>query len=307
MGIYDRDYYRDEDDLSFRRASGGMSAVFMLIMANVIICLVDTFLTPTGHQVCHVLAMHSETIFHPAYWFELVTYGFAHDPSNFYHILGNMLVLFFFGPPIERRYGKTEFFIFYMIAVLVGGLVWGIQTGITSHRLVQAGQNALHAEMLGASGAVTAIVILFACNYPRAQVFLFGLLPMPAWAIGVMYVVMDTFGSLNGGSHIAHSVHIAGAAFAAFYFFAGLKFTRFSIAKRRKKPRFADSKETSRASYTWNFPKRSSAPVPDEQIEAEVDRILRKIRATGEASLTETERETLVYASREYQRRQKGG
>ena len=45
----------------------------------------------------------------------------------------------------------------------------------------------------------------------------------------------------------------------------------------------------------------------DEQIEAEVDRILRKIRATGEGSLTDTERETLVYASREYQRRQKGG
>ena len=307
MGIYDRDYYRDEDDRSFRRASGGMSVVFMLIMANVIIFLADMFLTPAGHQVCHVLAMHSETIFHPVFWFELITYGFAHDPVNFYHILGNMLVLFFFGPPIERRYGKTEFFIFYMAAVLVGGLVWGIQTGIASHRLVQAGQTALHAEMLGASGAVTAIVILFACNYPRAQVLLFGLLPMPAWALGVMYVVMDTLGSFNGGSHIAHSVHIAGAALAALYFFAGLKFTRFSVSKWRRKPRFAKPEESSRPSYTWNLHKHTSAPVPDEQIEAEVDRILRKIRATGEGSLTDTERETLVDASREYQRRQKGG
>ncbi|MBR6480869.1 MAG: rhomboid family intramembrane serine protease, partial [Thermoguttaceae bacterium] len=245
MGIYDRDYYRDEDDSSFRRASGGMSVVFMLIMANVIIFLVDMFLTPARHETCHVLAMHGETIFHPVYWFELITYGFAHDPANFYHIFGNMLVLFFFGPPIERRYGKTEFFIFYMFAVLVGGLVWGIQTGITSYRLVQAGQTPPYAEMLGASGAVTAIVILFACNYPRAQVLLFGLLPMPAWALGVMYVVMDTFGSFSGGSHIAHSVHIAGAAFAAFYFFAGLKFTRFGVSKRRRKPRFAKPEETS--------------------------------------------------------------
>ncbi len=306
MGIYDRDYYRDEDDRGLSRVSRGMSVVFMLIMANVILFLVDMFLTPTGHQVTHVLAMHSETIFHPAYWFELITYGFAHDPLNYYHIFGNMLVLFFFGPPIERLYGKREFFIFYMLAVLAGGLVWGVQTGIQSHSLVRAGQEALHAEMLGASGAVTALVILFACNFPKAQVLLFGILPMPAWALGVLYVVMDTFGSFSGESHIAHSVHIAGAAFAALYFFTGLRFSRFKFPKRRPRLKIHEPQETgSRAANTWSTPK--SSPVPDEQIESEVDRILRKIRSTGEASLTQTERETLMYASREYQRRRKGG
>ncbi|MBO7725947.1 MAG: rhomboid family intramembrane serine protease [Thermoguttaceae bacterium] len=306
MGIYDRDYYRDEDDRDLRRSSRGMSLVFMLIMANVILFLVDMFLTPTGHQVTHVLAMHSETIFHPVYWFELITYGFAHDPSNFYHIFGNMLVLFFFGPPIERLYGKREFFFFYLLAVLIGGLVWGIQTGVQSHSLVRADQPPLHAEMLGASGAVTAIVILFACNFPKAQVLLFGILPMPAWALGVMYVLMDTFGSFSGGSNIAHSVHIAGAAFAALYFFTGLRLSRFRLPKRHPHLKLHETPRTeTHATYTWNTPK--SSPVPDDQIEAEVDRILRKIRATGEASLTQTERETLMYASREYQRRQKGG
>ena len=304
MGIYDRDYYRDEDDRG-GRASRGMSVVFMLIMTNIALFLADMFLTPTGHQVTHVLAMHSETIFHPVYWFELITYGFAHDPSNYYHIFGNMLVLFFFGPPIERLYGKREFFIFYMLAVLAGGLVWGTQTGIQSHSLVQSGNGPLHAEMLGASGAVTALVILFACNFPKAQVLLFGLLPMPAWALGVLYVLMDTFGSFNGGSNIAHSVHIAGAALAALYFFTGFRFSRFKFPKRHPRLKIHESSETeSRATYTWNTPK--SSPVPDEQIEAEVDRILRKIRSTGEASLTSAERETLMYASREYQRRRKG-
>lgn len=306
MGIYDRDYYRDEDDIGVRRASRGMSVVFMLIMANVAVFLVDMFLTPTMHQVTHVLAMHSETIFHPVFWFELLTYGFAHDPSNFYHIFGNMLVLFFFGPPIERLYGKKEFFIFYLAAVLIGGLVWGIQTGVQSHSLVQAGEEPLHSEMLGASGAVTATVILFACNFPKAQVLLFGLLPMPAWALGVMYVLMDTFGSFSGGSNIAHSVHIAGAAFAALYFFTGLRFSRFKLFKRRPHLKLHEPPQTeTHSAYTWNTPK--NPPVPDDQIEAEVDRILRKIRSAGEASLTQTERETLMYASREYQRRQKGG
>ncbi|MCR5360107.1 MAG: rhomboid family intramembrane serine protease [Thermoguttaceae bacterium] len=305
MGFYDRDYYRDEDVRFGRRAFQGVSVNFLLIMANVILFLADMFLTPARHTLTHLLAMHSETVFHPVYWFEFLTYGFAHDPSNFYHIAGNMLVLFFFGPWIERKYGKLEYFIFYMAAVLAGGLVWGIQSGLASRSHLQAAGTALGAEMLGASGAVSAVVILFACNYPKAQVFLFGILPMPAWALGVMYVVMDTFGSFSGGSNIAHSVHIAGAAAAAIYFFTGLRFTRFRLAKRHPRLKTHDaSASRTHSAYTWNTPR--SAPIPDDELENEVNRILRKIKATGEASLTDAERETLMYASREYQKRQKG-
>lgn len=127
MGFYDRDYYREEDERFSDRIFGGLSVTFVLIVTNLTLFLADMFLTPNTHLVTHLLAMYSETIFHPVYWFEFITYGFVHDPSGFYHIFGNMLVLFFFGPHIERKYGKLEFFIFYMVAVLAGGWSGGFR------------------------------------------------------------------------------------------------------------------------------------------------------------------------------------
>ena len=310
MGFYDRDYYRDEDDRRFTRgAFQGLSVTFVLILVNVLLYLFDMFLTPSTHAVTRYLAMHSETIFNPLYWYEFLTYGFVHDPSNFYHIFGNMFCLFFFGPWIERRYGKTEFFIFYLVAVVAGGLVWGIQTGLESHHVFQMTGKPLGGEMLGASGAISAVVILFACNYPKAQVFLFGILPMPAWALGVMYVVMDTLGAFNGGSNIAHTVHIAGAAVALLYFFTRIRFTSLNPRKlfsgKGSSRLETDRSAASGAStFTWRTPRRSS--VPDDKLEEEVNRILDKIRISGQDSLTKEERETLIYASREYQRRQSG-
>ncbi|MGI5832741.1 MAG: rhomboid family intramembrane serine protease [Thermoguttaceae bacterium] len=303
MGFYDRDYYREEDERFSDRIFGGLSVTFVLIVTNLTLFLADMFLTPNTHLVTHLLAMYSETIFHPVYWFEFITYGFVHDPSGFYHIFGNMLVLFFFGPHIERKYGKLEFFIFYMVAVLAGGVVWGIQAGIASHNHFQATGQGLGAEMLGASGAVAAVVILFACNYPHVNIYLFGILPMPAWALGVMYVLMDTFGAFSGAGNIAHIVHIAGTVVAALYFFLGIRFTKFRLAKRHPHLKRGGSSgtKTSRPTYTWNVPE--SSPVPSEMLDEEVNRILRKIKATGEASLTDKERGTLMYASREYQKR----
>lgn len=316
MSFYDRDYYRndeEEDQESSVSIFSGMSVTFMLIMANILVYLANMFATPETSRLTYTLAMHDWTISHPIYWFEFITYGFAHDPSNFYHIFGNMLVLFFFGRWLERKYGKLEFFVFYMLAVLAGGLVWGITNGYP----VLMGGPIRNIPMLGASGAVSAVVILFAWNYPSAQVFLFGILPMPAWVCGVMYVLADTFGMVSGGSHIAHSVHIAGAVFASIYFVSHLRFTGLKRLFKGRNRRVSSSStsgwsfrskpsetSSSATTYTWNTP--ASSPIGEGDLEAEVNRILRKIKATGEASLTEKEKETLMYASREYQKRSKG-
>ena len=72
----------------------GLSVTFVLILVNVLLDLFDMFLTPSTHAVTRYLAMHSETIFNPLYWYEFLTYGFVH--ANFYHIFGNMFCLFFF-------------------------------------------------------------------------------------------------------------------------------------------------------------------------------------------------------------------
>ena len=295
MGLYDRDYYREEDEgtewVSASRFFGGMSVTFLLILVNVALFLGNMFLTPNGNTLTGLLAMHDWTIQTPRYWFEFLTYGFVHDPHNIWHIVGNMLVLFFFGPPIERKYGKGEFLAFYLISILVGGLVWGIIHGFGEIHSV---------PMLGASGAITALVILFAFNYPTVQIFLYGILPLPAWVFGVLYVIYDAIGSAHGADSIAHEVHLAGAGFAALYFLVRLNLTGLFLSMKKTFGGKKNSGEGRVRVWVEKSPKSKDPLKPDRLME-EVDRILRKINRTGEASLTDHEKAILRRASREYQ------
>lgn len=289
MSIYDRDYYRD-DRRKTRRSTNplaGFSAVGLIVLLNVAFFLVNGLFFSNNWLTEHMV-MTSETLSHPAQWYRLLAYGFAHDPSSLNHILGNMITLFFLGRLVEMRYGKREFLLIYFLSVVLCGLVWGaLRLG--------GGSNA---AMLGASGAISTIVILFAMNFPRVQVLLFFFIPMPAWILGVLYIVLDAMGVLGGTSMVAHDVHLTGAAFAAVYFLSHMNFSRtlgrmgsrFGISRFKKKPSVRVVRPGS----------ESSLPA---SMQEDVDRILRKITAQGERSLTDQERATLRRASEEYQRR----
>jgi len=300
MSIYDRDYYREDPPKHNRRLGTGLSAVAIIILLNVGLYLLDQ---GSGGALFRRMALTGASASNPIQWYRCLTYGFAHDPSGFMHILCNMLVLFFFGPPLERLYGKLEFSCFYVLSIIFGGIVWNVLNG---------GANA---AALGASGGITAVVILFAMNYPKSQILLYGIIPLPAWMAGVLYVVYDAFGARHGMDNVAHDIHLSGAVFAALYFFSKIRFAAlFSDKGARRKTNankersftviddVYDDKPKKTAKSSCSF---TSTDVNFEKLEAEVDRILRKINRTGETSLTQDERETLRTASREYQKRQR--
>ena len=131
MGYEDRDYYRDE-------STGGIpgfqfdkrSIVMTLIIVNVVIFFVDTFTNPIkGGDGSHWLSefMGIKTT-HLWYVWTYLTYGFAHasydTETGVFHLIFNMITLFFFGPPLERRIGRSEFLRFYLISIIVSGLGW---------------------------------------------------------------------------------------------------------------------------------------------------------------------------------------
>lgn len=338
MGIYDRDYYRDDDSNRWnrnrkRRSGGilppGLSGVALVIILNVALFLINQ---ASGNALFNKMALFGRLADQPLEWYRCLTYGFAHDPSGLMHILCNMFVLFFFGPPIEQKYGRREFLAFYLASVVFGGVVWNI---------LHFGEQA---AALGASGAISAVVILFAMNYPRAQVLIFGIVPTPAWLAGVGYVLYDAFGAHTGAGNVAHDVHLSGAAFAFLYYWLNLRISEGSIGRGRNKKSLKSlfgggngaSKYSSKADKngkTGNFSvfngdfdadskssnasveapsrwfnkktaKETAEEIAFEELEAEVDRLLFKISDKGEESLTEAERETLRRASREYQKRQ---
>lgn len=286
MGLYDRDYYRNRQETR-RRKSSGLSAVALIILLNVVLFFINQ---GTGNALFETMALSGRTTSNPLQWYRCLTYAFAHDPSNFNHIFFNMLALFFFGPAVELRYGKREFVFYYLASAIFGGIVWNVlHFGVVQY------------SALGASGAISAVIILFAFNFPRAQVLLFFIIPMPMWVAGVLFVLLDTFGLLGGGN-IAHDIHLSGAVFAAVYYFSNMRISSILSRKKRKSfSRSSSAAENPAHSYTNSNSNQAGSAFPD--LEKRVDEILRKIALSGEESLSEKERETLRFASREYQKR----
>ena len=294
MGIYDRDYYREEQPgVSINRPR---TAVGWIILINVVIFVADGIITPDPRQA-HIngfLALHVEDLGRPWLWWRFLTYGFAHASwasanGAFWHIVGNMAGLFFLGRSVEQLYGRKEFLRFYLTTIVVSGLIWavaGFLTGVAPEQPV-----------VGASGAVVGVVILFALNFPRQTLLLFFVIPVPAWLVGVLIVVGDLFTAMDQTSRIAWQAHLAGTGFAFLYFRNRWNLTRisenwFSTSwfKRRPKLRLHDP--------------RDEAPSEDDLADR-VDKILEKIHLKGEGSLTSKERRMLKNASRQYQKKRR--
>lgn len=295
MGLYDREYYRDEDDHGLF-GGGQRMMVTNLVIINVAIYIIDLFTDVTSgsalgqstHWLSDQMAVHVDTWQHPLLWWKFLTSGFAHDPSNILHIGMNMFMLWMFGRDIEQHYGPKEFLRFYLATIVVGSVVWCLVENL-------AGTPG-YAGMYGASGAVCGVLALFALNFPRRTILVMFVIPVPAWGVVLFMVVINILESVgDNGSNVAYMAHLGGFGFGFLYFWLGLNFGRmlpagFSLSRLLKRqPRLrvhrpSDGDDTDRTS-------------------GEVDRILAKIHSEGESSLTKKERRTLEDAARRYQQR----
>jgi membrane associated rhomboid family serine protease len=303
MGFQDRDYYREEEPgFSIR---GPRTVIGWIILINVTIFAADGLITPfrpelaNNYGINDFLALHVGDLAKPWLWWRFLTYGFAHAsfgtvPGAHWHILGNMLGLFFLGRSVEQFYGPKEFLRFYLTAIVASGLIWAVATATGC---VLAG-DPLRGSAVGASGAVVAVVILFALNFPRQTLLLFFVIPVPAWLVGVFVVVGDLLTAMNPeSSRIAWQAHLAGAGFAFLYFRGHWNLTRLS------QNWFSSSWFKRRPNLRIHDP-RSQAP-PDDDLADQVDKILEKIHLKGEDSLTSKERRMLKNASRKYQEKRR--
>jgi membrane associated rhomboid family serine protease len=134
---------------------------------------------------------------------QLVTYAFLHNRSNFSHLLFNMLGLFMFGAEIERYVGARRLLACYFASVITAALT---QVGV----LFLLG--APPAPTLGASGGIFGLLLAYALMFPHRKVVpLIPPIPMPAWLFATLYAGAElVFGVTGAFSGIAHFAHLGG-------------------------------------------------------------------------------------------------
>jgi membrane associated rhomboid family serine protease len=126
-----------------------------------------------------------------------------------------MLGLFFFGVQMEQRIGSREFLLFYMFAGVLAGLF---------SLMVYWFTGSFQVWLLGASGAVFAVLLGFATYFPTARIFVFGILPIRAPILVTIYACIELFMQFTGTrSGVAHLTHLAGLLFAYLYFLIRLE------------------------------------------------------------------------------------
>jgi membrane associated rhomboid family serine protease len=298
MGLYDRDYVRGRQGGSF--LGGDRTMVTTLIIANVAVFLLDVF---ARGQLSDMLALQADMPTHPWQIYQLLTYGFAHDPQSMVHIVGNMFGLWLFGRDVEAIYGRREFLYFYLTTIVGCGLVWlGVQW-----LPVIKGRPLPYGSMLGASGAVMAVMVLYILHYPQRMFLFMFFLPVPAWALGAFLIGADAIDLVRTQlgypsfmqrllglppTPIAYEVHLAGAAIAYFYCTSNWRWERL-LGDGFRWPKFGRSR--------LRVHEPENEPPPN--LSQRVDEILAKISEQGEASLSREERRILEDASRRYQRR----
>ncbi|MDQ3138769.1 MAG: rhomboid family intramembrane serine protease [Gemmatimonadota bacterium] len=259
-----------------------------LIIANAVglLLLMTVFVDPALHGALRFAP--GEALRRP--W-TFVTYMFVH--AGLLHLLGNMLMLFIFGPPVEQRLGGRAFILYYLYC--------GIGAAVLSLALSGVMPTA---AIVGASGAVLGVGVAFALLWPDAEILVFPF-PMPVKARTFILVLIGldiVLSQLTPNDGIAHLAHVGGAGFGYLFF----RLQSLSRRSPRPPPR-AVERVVMVQSGAAEPEQRHTPPTPirprrrndADPVAAEVDRVLDKISEQGIASLTAAERRFLDEVSRQ--------
>lgn len=226
----------------------------------------------------------------------LITYAFSHSVRDIFHILFNMLVLYWFGRLFVEYLGSDKLVALYVIGALTGGIAYLLLYNINPAFFGNA-------YMVGASGAIYAIVVGTAVLLPNYTFYLLFFGPVKIKYIAIFYVVLSVLFVRQGVNLGGNIAHLGGAMIGFIYmkqlqaginwgswitvtldWFAGLfkstpkvKVSYRSDEERKTPPRKTGSKKAS---------------------QDEIDAILDKISDRGYESLTKDEKEKLFNASK---------
>ncbi len=274
-----------------------------------------------------VLGLHFFLASH-FYFYQIFTYMFMH--GSFSHLFFNMFAVWMFGRIMEQTMGSKRFLLYYLTCGLGAGLMQELVQygnywieGMAQDDMANIGGVQVPMDeflnrwtTVGASGAVYGILLSFGMTFPNERMFIFPLpVPIKAKYFVVGYAVIELMAAFGRpGDGVAHFAHLGGMLVGLLLLLYwrngggrngrghnnyydrdyydrggrdGFSFRQWFSKKFTKKN--PDIKVTWGGKYEKDFAYRQRK----KEEEAELDRILDKVKKSGYANLTEEEKRKL--------------
>jgi membrane associated rhomboid family serine protease len=291
MGLYDRDYMRDDaPGFRRRRPAAPWSPTIALLVVLVVVFLVQAAFEFRGSWwLFEHFALSLYGIQRWEIW-QFLTFQFLH--GGILHLVLNGITLYTFGRFMEQMMGRRKFLTLYFLSGIAGGLLQ-----VAAKWVMGQPAGVPEIPVVGASAGIAGLLGAFILTCPDQRLILFPV-PIPIRARTLLWFVLPfsilgtVFPNWFLFRGIAHAAHLGGLL-------AGGMFIRWlwasngnsSLADRSPYDRVVEKRQPESPAK----PDRKES-AKDDFIEREVNPILDKIKAQGIHSLTDRERKILAEA-----------
>jgi membrane associated rhomboid family serine protease len=186
-----------------------MGITLIIILSTVAI----SFMAWNKTEIYNRLIFNPYSVFHRKEWYRMFSGALLH--ADIPHLAINMLVLYSFGTYMEQVYaaiiplGITMYLLLYILSIAAANF-----------KTLFENKNNVWYNAVGASGAVSAVVFAYVLFAPIDKILFFGLIPIPAFLYGILYLVYSQYMSQKANDNIGHDAHFYGAVFG--FVFTGL-------------------------------------------------------------------------------------
>lgn len=288
MAIYDRDYvFRNSHGRG--GGAGGISANKALILANAVVFVIQLMTTKPGANPLRGFgAFTTEAMVRGLEFWRVLTFQFLH--ADIMHILMNMIGLWVFGQFVEAYLGRARYLALYLTSGIAGAMFYMLLNAIA--QVAPPGlplliYNSVTTPLVGASAGVFGVVMAAAYVAPNQQLqLIFPPVPVRVKTLAYVYLGLALFNLFFGGSNQGgDAAHVGGAI-------AGFVLIRNSHLLRDFFDVFSDSRKPKRDAKRAKVQDAARAAR-----DAEIDRVLAKVRNEGLSSLSSREKRVLQDAT----------
>lgn len=339
MGLYDRDYYRDEGDGSWSEWLDQRGAIVIIAVTCAVFFLQlltvpksdpataeESRKQPVEQQrferydpVRRSADLYPPAIVKGEVW-RMLTGFWVHDLRQVISFLFGMIIIYMIGRQLETIIGGKELLVVYLVAGLATMLLLFI--GKLLSRYAFAGVALwpfdFESAACGSAGPVAAVVMLFALKFWDQPLRLFGESTMPTWGfVGLFFGLSFVLKLALPERAELIATELFGILAAWTYHKAGWRLSESiqlpggsASDRQRTRLKLVPAPDDADDEHTDSDPvepvimrttKRAEAV--DEQLEAKLDRVLDKVSRSGRDSLTADEQSILLRASEVYKRR----